>query len=518
MRAAEYVRMSTDHQRYSIDNQSEANRIYAATRGMEIVRTYADEGISGLSFDKRDALKRLINDVQSGGADFEAILVYDVSRWGRFQDSDESGYYEYICKRSGVSVHYCAEQFENDGSPFSAIVKSIKRAMAGEYSRELSVKVFEAQRRVVRLGFRLGGQPGYGLRRRVVTENGVVRGLLAPGEWKMIGRDRVVLIHGPQEEVDTVRWIYAAFVHKGKTEFQIAQILTKRGVANGHGRPRHTIKRILKSEKYIGNNVWNRTSLKLQQALVYNTPDAWVRADGVFEPVIAKSLFDAAQSIYRERMKHPINGRSRHYSDDEMLARLRRVLQRRGHLSSNIIDESRGIQSVGAYEARFGSLTEAYRLIGYTQHPRKRRRIRSHRSPRLSDEQMLDKLRQLLRRQGNLSNVIIDSAATIPSRAAYETRFGGLKRAYALIGFAPDPFRQHSPRPHGLSDEQMLDVLKGLWQEHGYVRQSMITKDISLPSVYAYEARFGGLLRAYELIGFVPKHCRKRRGNNLRHR
>jgi DNA invertase Pin-like site-specific DNA recombinase len=46
-----------------------------------------------------DALKRLIDDVQSGTTDFTTILVYDVSRWGRFQDADESAYYEYTCKR-----------------------------------------------------------------------------------------------------------------------------------------------------------------------------------------------------------------------------------------------------------------------------------------------------------------------------------------------------------------------------------------------------------------------------------
>jgi DNA invertase Pin-like site-specific DNA recombinase len=126
--------MSTDHQKYSTANQSETNYIYAASRGMEIVLTYADEGKSGLTFERRDALKQLIDDVQSGNADFAAILVYDVSRWGRFQDADESGYYEYICKRAGIQLHYCAEQFENDGSPFAAIVKSIKRAMAAEYN------------------------------------------------------------------------------------------------------------------------------------------------------------------------------------------------------------------------------------------------------------------------------------------------------------------------------------------------------------------------------------------------
>jgi hypothetical protein len=46
----------------------------AARRGPEIVRTYADEGKSGLRLDGRDALKRLIENVQSGKADFTTIL------------------------------------------------------------------------------------------------------------------------------------------------------------------------------------------------------------------------------------------------------------------------------------------------------------------------------------------------------------------------------------------------------------------------------------------------------------
>src|SRR5258708_2332055 len=105
-RAAEYVRMSTEHQKYSTENQADAIRLYAEKRGLEIVRTYADEGKSGLRIDGRDALKRLISDVQNGQGDFETILVYDISRWGRFQDADESAYYEYICKRAGIIVQY----------------------------------------------------------------------------------------------------------------------------------------------------------------------------------------------------------------------------------------------------------------------------------------------------------------------------------------------------------------------------------------------------------------------------
>jgi DNA invertase Pin-like site-specific DNA recombinase len=85
IRAAQYVRMSTDQQRYSIANQIQVNGAYAGRRGMVIVRTYADEGKSGLNIEKRDALKQLIKDAVTGQADFATILVYDVSRWGRFQ-------------------------------------------------------------------------------------------------------------------------------------------------------------------------------------------------------------------------------------------------------------------------------------------------------------------------------------------------------------------------------------------------------------------------------------------------
>ena len=102
IRAAEYVRMSTDHQKYSTENQADRIRKYADQHGLEIVKTYADEGKSGLSIEGRDALKQLIDDVEAGAADFEVILVYDISRWGRFQDADESAYYEYICKRAGI--------------------------------------------------------------------------------------------------------------------------------------------------------------------------------------------------------------------------------------------------------------------------------------------------------------------------------------------------------------------------------------------------------------------------------
>src|SRR5438093_13510364 len=169
--AAAYVRMSTEHQQYSTSNQMDIIREYAKRRELEIVKEYSDEGKSGLNIQGRDSLAQMIRDVQNGEVTFSSILVYDVSRWGRFQDADESAYYEYICRRAGIEVCYCAEQFENDGSIASTIVKTVKRAMAGEYSRELSTKVFAGHCRLLDLGFRQGGSPGYGLRRRLIDQN-----------------------------------------------------------------------------------------------------------------------------------------------------------------------------------------------------------------------------------------------------------------------------------------------------------------------------------------------------------
>jgi len=359
IRAAEYVRMSTEHQKHSTENQAKAIRQYAEAHKMEIVRTYADEGKSGLRIKGRDALQQLIDDVESGAADFKVILVYDVSRWGRFQDADESAYYEYKCRDAGIEVEYCAEQFANDGSPVATIVKGVKRAMAGEYSRELSAKVFAGQCRLIELGFRQGGMAGYGLRRMRVNQNGDPQGILDFGEHKSLQTDRVILVPGPDEEVQTVHWIYREFIDGGKQETEIASALNARGILTDLGRPwtRGTVHQILTNEKYIGNNVYNRQSFKLKKKRVVNTPDMWIRADGAFEGVVDPQDFFTAQGIIRER--------NRRFSDGEMLDRLKHLFERHGYLSGLIIDETESMPSAGAYQRRFGSLIRAYELVGF---------------------------------------------------------------------------------------------------------------------------------------------------------
>lgn len=326
---------------------------------MEIVQTYSDIGKSGLKIEGRDALKQLINDVEGSNAEFDVILVYDISRWGRFQDADESAYYEYICRRSGIPIHYCAEQFENDGSPVSTIVKGVKRAMAGEYSRELSTKVFAGQCRLIELGYRQGGPAGYGLRRMLIDEHGDHKGKLSRGENKSLQTDRVILVPGPDDEVRAVNGIYRLFVDRGKRESEIADILNAEGSQTDVGLPwtRGTIHQILTNEKYIGNNIFNRTSFKLKKRRVTNSPDMWIRANGAFESVVEDRLFHMAQGIIRERYTR--------LSDEEMLAQLGLLYKKYGYLSGIVIDESERTPSSSTYGHRFGSLLRAYELVGF---------------------------------------------------------------------------------------------------------------------------------------------------------
>lgn len=358
-RAAAYVRMSTEHQQYSTENQLDAINIYAQSHNLNVVKIYTDAGKSGLSLDGREALQRLLADVEFRNCDFATVLVYDVSRWGRFQDPDVSASYEVRCRQAGVRVEYCAEQFVNDGSPVSSIIKSMKRMMAGEYSRELSVKVFAGQSRLIQLGYRQGGTAGYGLRRHLIDQAGRPKATLSCKEYKSLQTDRVVLAPGPDAEQEVVLEIYNSFIKKALTEKEIADSLNRRGVLTDLNRPwtRGVVHQILVNEKYIGNNVWNHTSAKLKMPRIANPATEWIRADAAFPAIVDRSLFIAAQAI--------IQARTRLWSNEEMLTTLKDLFQERGCLSGLIIDEQEDIPSSSCYRKRFGSLIDSYRLIGY---------------------------------------------------------------------------------------------------------------------------------------------------------
>jgi len=387
--AAQYLRMSTEHQQYSLENQSFAIQKYAEAQGFEIVRTYSDAAKSGLVLRHRPGLQQLLQDVVGGTTAYRAILVYDVSRWGRFQDTDESAHYEFLCKSAGVPVHYCAETFANDGSLPSLIMKTLKRTMAAEFSRELGVKVLEGQKRLARLGFKQGGVPGYGLRRMLVASDGTPKQLLASGERKSIATDRVTLVHGPAFEVAHVREMYCMLISDRLSVPDIARELNQKGVKQAGKRPGdaawdyQTVYQVLTNPKYAGIHVFGRSTQKLSTPSVRLPKSEWVITPGAFEPIVDQGTFDRARQILRSRTLNK--------SNQELLSDLRSLVAAEGHLTARLIDSSWDMASCSTYRYRFGSLQEVYKLVGYGR-PESFRKYEARRRNRALRDELLSEI------------------------------------------------------------------------------------------------------------------------------
>jgi DNA invertase Pin-like site-specific DNA recombinase len=356
-RAAQYVRMSTEYQQYSTANQMAAIADYAAVHGLEIVRTYSDEARSGLSIKWRPGLRQMLADVIGGRADYGTVLVYDVSRWGRFQDPDESAYYEFVCRKEGVHVEYCAEPFRNDLSGASSLMKNIKRMMAAEFSRELSVKVYEGKIRVASTGVSVGSRAPFGMRRMLVDASGKRRGILEMGESKFSATDRIILVPGPAAERALIRWIFRQAA-RGVSPLLISRDLAGRGVLRPSGRRWHwsNVRHTLKNQKYMGTLTYNRRSARLHSPCVTNPPEKWVTIEGAFEPVVDPDLFRRAQACMGAQVRYP---------EAQALVQLRALLDREGRLTEALIDAEPGMPCSIWYRDHFGGLRAAYARVGY---------------------------------------------------------------------------------------------------------------------------------------------------------
>ena len=363
--AAQYVRMSTDMQKYSTDNQIAAIAMYAALHEIDVVKTYVDSGKSGLTVSNRAGLQQLLEDVRSEQPGFEMILVYDVSRWGRFQDTDESAHYEFLCREAGLAICYCAEEFENDGSVSATIIKAVKRAMAAEYSRELSNRVHNGKCRMMMRGFHAGARPGYALRRMLVDENGTPKTILEDGQHKYLHTDRTILVPGPSDEIETVRWIFEQYVSSARTVSSIFRELNARGIPGFLGKAWHksAVRKVLLNEKYIGNNVFNQTSIRLRSKRIRLPESQWSRAKNVIEPIITEATFLAAQERFL--------GNLHRISRFELLDHLSALWCRHGKLSAKIVDSSPTCPTEQTFRRLFGSLLEAFQMVGYPYRTRR---------------------------------------------------------------------------------------------------------------------------------------------------
>ncbi len=514
IRAAQYLRMSTEHQRFSIGAQRIAIADYAEKRGYEVVKTYADPGKSGLSLKGRDSLRSLLSDALSPQRDFDAILILDVSRWGRFQDPDQAAHYEFICRQAGLRVVYCAEPFENDASPMATIFKHLKRVMAHEFSRELSDKLSRAHLHQAGLGLKQGGAMVYGFRRLLVDEHGRPKLYLKDGELKALRTDRVCFSLGSVREQKVIRSIFDLYVRREFTLKALARHLNSQGIAGNRGKrwTASMVRSVLTCELSIGIYTYNRTTQKLQSPVRPNPEHLWVRGPANVNPIVSIELFSAAQTRIAQRKPTRLD-------DHYMLNGLKRLWKAKGRLSTSIVNACPDIPSSCAYKIHFGSFNEALRRIDYVNPV-----CFSGRPEQIWTEANLRAgIRRLYTEHGYLSSAMVDADPRLPTIATIRKKIGNMSAVYDFAHLPPktyaeimnDAYARASQRNRGVpqprqqqrtgdwTEESMISGLKGVLERNGHISVQLIKADPNLPSTTTLIKRFGSLIRAYNAAGWA---------------
>lgn len=424
--AAQYLRMSTDQQRYSLANQTELIRVYAERHGFTVVKSYEDAGRSGVTTARRDGLKRLLQDVVAGSQPYATILVVDVSRWGRYQNPDEGAHYEFLCHEAGVSVRYCAEAFDNDDSPTSAIVKSLKRVMAADYSRQLSDRCQAGVRRQALAGFAQGGKAPFGAVRRSFWPDGTPGLVLREGERCSRADQTVKWVRGPAADLKIVRRIFSLVISQGMGASEISRYLNAVGTTyydHGEWTPSR-VKAVLTNEIATGVFVFNKRAGNFPRDPKIASPDTWLRVR-IFAPIVSSDTFRAAAEKLRERA----GGR---WTDDELLARLAALLARKGTLTQPIINDCPRTPGSRAYVRRFGSMEAAFARIGFVPPKVPGRRLTPS---AYTKEPILHALRRLHEAKGYLTAALVNADPDLPTARYIRRLFGSLDDAYFDVGF-----------------------------------------------------------------------------------
>ncbi len=362
-RAVAYYRHSAqDRQENSVEIQQDQVRKFAAENGIEIVQEFADRGKSGLSTEGRDSFNEMLHEYVVGGkADFEFVLVLDVSRWGRFQETDLSAYYTGLCLQHGKQVVFTTIGFPKENDLMHGLHLSIERYRAASYSRELSGKVWKGCAKIASGGYWAGGSAPYAMCRILLDEKRSPLQVLARGEHKAIHNQRVTLGLGDATEVETVRCIFRLFA----TEKAMPETIAERLNETGHPAPgggqwsKFAVRAILRNEIYAGAMVWNKTSKKMKSKSCHNPASDWIRADRAFEPAVPHPVFDRAQQLLREREE----AHRYKYSAPGMLAKLKGLYDRYGTISGKMVSYDDEMVSTATYTNRFRGLDLAYQAM-----------------------------------------------------------------------------------------------------------------------------------------------------------
>lgn len=299
-RAVLYARHSDERQENSADIQAKAIREFAAQHHIEVLEELVDKGISGMT-EKRPAFQRLmrywIEDPDAPRIDY--VLVYDISRFGRFIDTDKSAALEHACKKRGIELVAIVRGIPSGDQLSHDLIRAIDRHTSADFIKILSKKVKLGALEVSQQGYSAGGHPSYGLDRLLLDEKRKPVQILKPGEQKMISNQRVAFVPAEGQPGKIVQRIFSEFVERGRLPEAIADGINHDDIPSPAGkrwRPA-MIRKILLNPSYIGCLLYNKTSGPLHTPRRRNLRRNWIVVPHAFPPLVPTETFSRAQEL-----------------------------------------------------------------------------------------------------------------------------------------------------------------------------------------------------------------------------
>jgi DNA invertase Pin-like site-specific DNA recombinase len=261
-----YVRCSTEMQEGSPEQQIKEIEKWASQNEFKVLRWYIDRGKSGTTFIKRPKFTELIRDVENN-PNFEYVLVYDESRWGRPNNPRENTYWKMHFERYGIKVIIINSQSKRENDIGSFVVEVVESAEASEYSKKLARATLRGAVSNAEKGFYNGGTAPYGLVRIAIDKvTGAHKRVLREGEQCNPFDEKVKLGPGDPLEVRFLKLIFELRL-RGYGYRAIANHLNQENVpCPRRGKWRNlnqrwgmsTIKGIIENPAYRGALVYNR--------------------------------------------------------------------------------------------------------------------------------------------------------------------------------------------------------------------------------------------------------------------
>jgi site-specific DNA recombinase len=290
---------------------------FASENNFKINRWYEDDGISGDATEKRAGFQEM-HRAATNGRDFDVIIVWDLSRFGRF-DSIEAGRWIDPLRRAGVKLVTVKDGPADWNSFEGRVMSAINSEAKHQFLKGIAESASRGKVQRAQEGRLCGQAAPYGYDRMEVDQQGQQQGRLATGSRVRNRLWRVTLV--PSDDpvrAETLKWLFDQYANTDIGLRSLAESLNGRGIPS----PRDgawwigTVREILRNEVYTGDFIWAKrqmgkyrrisgTSVKKCESVEMtaggnpsvrrNTPEEWIVVKNAHPALIDRSTFERVQ-------------------------------------------------------------------------------------------------------------------------------------------------------------------------------------------------------------------------------